>query len=75
MENQLVQFTPTDPVKILQAMDDEEKNNQLLQWELEWVDLNHERYASAWHRAAVKGNIIKLYKIRRLEQALKALQQ
>jgi hypothetical protein len=37
--------------------------NSLLQWELDWVMANADRYGCLWHAKAVCGNITKRYHI------------
>lgn len=59
-------MTPTNPNLVLIPMEDEERNNPLLQAELAWIDDHKERYTSDWHRLAVKNNIIKRYELNRI---------
>lgn len=43
----------------------------MLEWEIQWILNNPERYSSALHQQAVIGNIAKRYTIKGLERTLK----
>ncbi len=47
--------------------------NSLLQWELDWIDRNVNRYDSLLHVQAVKENIKKRYQINELNRKINLL--
>ena len=46
-----------------------------MQWELEWIDKNLDKYDSVMHAESVKRNIEKRYKILELEAHIKQLEK
>jgi len=42
--------------------------NDLLQWEIDWINAHPELYEGPWHRKAVIGNITKMYQLREVKK-------
>jgi len=45
--------------------------NELLQWEIDWINAHPERYEGTMHRKAVIGNITKMYQLREVKKFIK----
>lgn len=51
------------------------QSNTLLQWELNWIDQNADRYKNDQHIQNVKSNIIKRYTIQNINRKISLLEE